>query len=192
MIAFSFQKCLQVFQIYSDAGVVSGMIKDPTGLSSPASKIPNYLQLLISNIPLINKSFISVEYNPKKFNNIVCKVGQVRGSLFIISKQAFNEISGFDTNTFLYYEESILGSRLLSKKYSEYLRTDCSYVHYHSTTIAKVYENAVDRMKLMYKSQMYYAKHYLKVGVLKQWLLKVSQHASIGMLKVYWLFREAK
>lgn len=87
---------------------------------------------------------------PKKYfsrylnSNSPVKVGAVPGSLLICKAQDFNDVGGFDTNIFLYYEEKDLSFRI-----NKYLNKDTyslpylEYIHLEgkSTTPSQAIKN---------------------------------------------------
>lgn len=75
---------------------------------------------------LFPKSFISRIVNTKE----PIKVGAVPGSLFTCVAKDFNEVGGFDTSIFLYYEEKDLAFRIQKKlKKDIYSLPYLTYIH---------------------------------------------------------------
>ena len=76
--------------------------------------------------------------NPKKYpkrNKIYktpVKVQCIPGSFLFINAECFNKVGGFDTNIFLYYEETDLAYRIskLKSKNECYLMPKAQYVHF--------------------------------------------------------------
>ena len=76
--------------------------------------------------------------NPKKYpkrNRLYknpVKVQCIPGSFLFVDANCFNQVGGFDTNIFLYYEETDLAYRIskLNHKNSCYLVPKAKYIHY--------------------------------------------------------------
>ena len=62
------------------------------------------------------------------------KVNYVQGSFMFTRAEDFNAVGGFDTNLFLYYEETDLCMRLEKIGKSCYLIPEAQYVHYHGAS----------------------------------------------------------
>lgn len=77
------------------------------------------------------------KFNPERFPNRKKiytepqKAQFVSGSFMLIKKDDFNEVGGFDTNIFLYYEETDLCIRLQKINKFAYLIPDAQFIHYH-------------------------------------------------------------
>ena len=88
---------------------------------------------------LFGRDFLE-KINPKKYPKrkleytIPLKVNYVQGSFMLIRTTDFNEVGGFDTNLFLYYEETDLCKRLEKIGKSSYLIPDAKYIHYHGAS----------------------------------------------------------
>ena len=95
--------------------------------------------------------------NRKVTYNQATKVHYVQGSFMFVKSDLFNEVGGFDSNLFLYYEESDISRRLLKEKSKyTYLIPELEYIHYKSASI-----NRNIRIKMEQKiSLMYYIRKH--------------------------------
>lgn len=144
-------------------------------------RVPNYFQLcLISFFPLrilFNKKykeFIYREYMPYK-EQIEYSVPS--GAFFLIKKDAFEEINFFDPNTFLYYEEFIIGKRLEERGWKLLLVPQYRVKHVHGKS-TKRNKYSVNKMTSIasIQAKKYYAKQYLRVGKVKLIILTMLSH----------------
>ena len=62
------------------------------------------------------------------------KVQFVSGSFMLVNANDFNQIGGFDTNLFLYYEETDVCYRLSKINKDTYLIPSAKYVHFHGAS----------------------------------------------------------
>ena len=85
------------------------------------------------------------------------KVNYVQGSFMFIRAIDFNELGGFDTNIFLYYEETDLSKRLKSIGKSCYLIPEAKYIHYHG---ASTPQNITIKTELKISLLYIIRKHY--------------------------------
>lgn len=106
------------------------------------------------------------EYNLKDFEKPELKVEAVSGAFFVIKTKIFEKCNFFDENTFLFYEEDILASKIKKLGYEEYSLNDISFTHYESQTIDKAY-NYFKKVKMLQKSKMYYQKNYNNINFLQ-------------------------
>ncbi|TXE07074.1 glycosyltransferase family 2 protein [Seonamhaeicola algicola] len=96
--------------------------------------------------------------NRKKTYKNPIKVQYVQGSFMFINAKYFNTVGGFDTNLFLYYEESDLSLRLLKtlKKYN-YLVPQTEYIHYKSASINRNIAIKIEqKIALLYHTEKHY------------------------------------
>ncbi len=119
--------------------------------------------------------------NPKKYPkrkpeyNQPLKVNYVQGSFMFLRAADFNEVGGFDTNIFLYYEETDLAMRLEKTGKSSYLIPDAKYIHYHG---ASTPQNVTIKTELKISLLYIIRKHY---GYASYWFL-------LNYLRVNYLF----
>jgi GT2 family glycosyltransferase len=65
------------------------------------------------------------------------KVNFVPGSFMFVRTADFNDAGGFDTNIFLYYEETDLCRRLRAKGKYAYLVPSAEFIHFHGASTGK-------------------------------------------------------
>lgn len=91
---------------------------------------------------LFGRSFLE-KINPEKYPNRKTEYtkpqkGQfVSGSFMMVLANDFNTVGGFDTNIFLYYEETDLCKRLQKINKFAYLIPQAKFVHYHGASTPK-------------------------------------------------------
>ncbi len=84
------------------------------------------------------------------------------GSCMLMRKELLREIGSFDPNTFLYYAENILYSKLIAMGKHNYLLTSNRCVHLGASSTIK--SPSLFIMKEGMKSENYYVKKYLGVS----------------------------
>ncbi len=97
------------------------------------------------------------------------EVDVVPGSCFMIRKQVFDQVGGFDPNFFLYFEESDLCKRVKEKRWKIFIIPDAKVIHYWGASTPK----SQKINKIFQQSRFYYfKKHY---GII--WALVVESFA---------------
>lgn len=81
-------------------------------------------------------------------------VDYVNGSFMLFRASDFNKVGGFDTNIFLYFEESDICYRLKQLGKLTYFIPSASYVHYHGKSIDKTGIQMTTKIEL--KTSMFY------------------------------------
>lgn len=96
------------------------------------------------------------------------------GAFFVIQKDVFEKIGMFDENTFLYYEEHILGYKLKSHGYMMLFVPSLVVKHEHgkSTGFSRLSVSKYG-MKATLDSKLYYLNEYLKKGRMTSLTVKV-------------------
>lgn len=102
--------------------------------------------------------------NPKRFPNRKkryekpLKVDYIQGAFMFIDATDFNYVGGFDTNLFLYYEESDVCRRILKQKNKHtYLVPSVEYIHFESaSTSSNITMKIEQKISLFY----YLKKHF--------------------------------
>ena len=85
----------------------------------------------------------------------------VSGACFLIERQLFNRLQGFDENYFIYIEDADLGKRVRKMGYGVYYSTAVNIIHCLGNTCSKIPSLILPRAK---KSHLYYyLKHHGRV-----------------------------
>lgn len=134
--------------------------------------------------------------NPKKYVNrkkayLNHQYGQfVSGSFMVIKAEDFWSIGGFDTNIFLYYEETDLCKRLLKYKAKKaYLIPEAEFIHYHGASTPKsILIKTELKLSFLYVIRKHYGYFWFLIILNKlrvQYLIKsVFKPKNISILKV--------
>lgn len=96
------------------------------------------------------------------------------GSCMLATKSTFSEIGGFDPNTFLYYEEDILYSKLKRLGRRNYICTRLKCIHLGAASTKKVVSLRI--LEANRRSQKYYVENYSDASG----LLKAAYRASLA------------
>ena len=87
------------------------------------------------------------------------KVDCIAGSFFIAKYDSLKKVDFLDENTFLFYEEDILGARLKKIGLEIHILNNLKFMHYESQTIGKMM-NMFKKMDILFDSKIYYQKEY--------------------------------
>ena len=124
------------------------------------------LQLLL--YPIFKKG----EYSKKEYSKGILDVENIAGSFFIANHDIFKKIGYFDENTFLFYEEDIIGYKLKKSGYKIQIVNNINFMHYESKSIGKVM-NLFKKIDILFDSRIYYQKTYNNVGTFGIFIFKL-------------------
>ncbi len=110
----------------------------------------------------------SKQYPNSKKEYSIPKQGQfIAGSFMFFRTIDFNKIGGFDTNIFLYYEETDICKRLLKINKLAYLVPEAKFIHFHGASTEKSIAIKIElKISLLYVIR----KHY---GILPFYILLI-------------------
>lgn len=93
----------------------------------------------------------------------------VSGAFMMVKAKSFEAVGGFDSRTFLYFEEAILAERFKQHGWYFVFEPSVTVVHYEggSTTVKSSQRNAIEM-----ESRMLYYKEYRRVNTFLLWLYK--------------------
>lgn len=132
-----------------------------------------------------------LRYSEEKYDNELTKVDVVSGCFFMVRRDIFNLIGKFDDNTFLYYEENIVATKLKNINKNIYIDNNLEVKHNLSISVDKTYNN-IKKYKMLKNSQKYYAKYYLKANKFQIFILRLTYYISLIIAFIISLFRRKK
>ena len=139
---------------------------------------------ILSNLPLIGRKFVKKnKYSDECYKGDISEVEVLSFCFFLIKTEVIEEFDYFDENTFLYYEENIMASKLKNTKYKTLINNNITIIHDHSASIDKSI-NYINKFKILKKSQVYFEEHYNKASKLELFLLKLTIRLTLITLYV--------
>jgi len=142
----------------------------PQSLTENRNILPAFDHYASLSKELLGRKFLEL-VNPKKypkrksFYKTPQKIQFVAGSFIFFRAEDFNKVGGFDTNIFLYYEETDICKRLAKNNKSSYLVPETTYIHYHG---ASTNHSVVIKTELKISLLYVLKKHY---GVIAFYIL---------------------
>lgn len=150
---------------HGDAAVVSPQMLDENKNFRTTIDHFSSIQREIVRRPLLEKLFPKKYLNRKKFYDEPTRVHYVQGSFMFVDAGDFKEVGGFDTNLFLYYEESDLCRRLLKQcSKHTYLVPGLTYIHFKGASTKKSIQIKIEqKISLLYYIQKHYGWFHYKI-----------------------------
>lgn len=171
-----------------EISVIAPVIKEPKSMSR-GWKLPTFTSELISNIPFFHKyEFKILGYKAEEYQTDLTKVDVVKGCFFIIKKEAFEKINYFDENTFLYYEEIIMGKKLKDLGLNTYVDNRVTIIHALSQSVDKSV-NRMNKFKILKESQFYYEKYINQTDIFKLIILRIFYYFNFIISSIINLIR---
>jgi len=169
--------------------VVGPVIEEKGNYNRGWKKTTPFVEILL-NLPLISRYFKKtyLYYSDNYYRDNITYVDVVSGCLFLVDGKTLKEIGYFDENTFLYYEELILSSKIKSINKRIIVDNNVHVIHDHSQTIDKNVKR-IRKYKILKQSQHYYVKKYLKANDLELTFLWLTNKLSLVILYIRGLFR---
>lgn len=160
-------------------------------------KVPTFLDLCITSFYplrlLCSKRYKDITYLDKVpyFSEIMFHVPS--GAFFVIETDVFCKIGMFDENTFLYYEEHILGYKLkeLNKRFIFLPQLTVKHEHGKSTRFSRI-NISKDGTKTTTDSKCYYAEEYLNKGRREIILIKILSYLDYSLKVIVKFFLKLK
>ena len=156
-------------------------VVEEKGNISRGWKLPHFIEDLLSNMNYFHKySKKLLCYKEDHYDKKLSRVEAVHGCFFMIKSKALKEVNYFDENTFLYYEENILGKKLKDKNLYCYIDNTVKVIHNLSVSVDKTY-NSINKYKILKNSQKYYEKNYNNLNIFGIILLRIFYYISLGI-----------
>ncbi len=172
-----------------DVGAVSPLILDKNGKISSVQGSEHLTVLrAIFSLSFIHKIFPNNPISRKFFLNdwdkkTVKEVDVVPGTAFMIGKNLFDKIGGFDEKFFLFFEEADLCNRINKIGFTNYILPDVRVIHIGGIST----EKRDDIEKIFSKSRFYYFKkwHGIMPALLLEGLFRLKKkHLILGGILV--------
>ncbi len=162
---------------------------DERGKISRGWKLPRYIDELLCNMNFFHKiGENNLKYKDDYYKDDLTKVDVVSGCFFMIRKESFEKIGYFDENTFLYYEENIIGKKLKDNNMNTYVDKRVNIIHNLSISVNKSF-NSIKKYKILKQSQKYYQKEYNKLNIFGMILLRFVYYVSLIISYIVCFFR---
>ncbi|WP_158107967.1 glycosyltransferase [Vibrio furnissii] len=184
--SFSFSGLISKYEIKNDTALIGPRIltlsneeQNPLYVSNPfKSKLKSSLTKIIVYLPFIGRYFyiargILKEYlladkfrqkngRVQSYEDIYC----MHGAFFVLTPSYFKYYNGLDKNTFLYFEELILASRIKLINCKSEFNNDYYVIHKEDSSTNEAlggegFKKRLFVLKENYKSLCYFVKNYL-------------------------------
>lgn len=167
---------VNAFSEHERIGIASGLIHiydanhTPRVFSAFAYKTPRikdmFLDSFLISTKIRRKLDRSIYYDPAQIRRDGFKyVEAISGCFFAISQEAFLAVDGLDEDTFLYFEEAILGQRLKAKGYRGVV-VDVPVIHDEKTDKAVGFKKQWRTHRFTQASARTYMRKYLQCNSL--------------------------
>lgn len=144
-------------------------------------KLPKYLDEVLSTMNFIHRiARKRIRYSEEYYKDKIVKVEVIHGCFFMARLRDFKKISYFDPNTFLYYEENIIGHKAREKHLNIAVDTTISATHALSKSVDKSL-NKIKKYKMLKKSMFYYETTYNNLHGIKLGFLRTVYYISLGI-----------
>ncbi len=108
---------------------------------------------------------------PITLNSGLMQIDLPSGSCMLARKSLFQQIDGFDRNTFLYYEEDILSKKIKKLGLKNYLNTNLKCIHLGATTTKKSASKFI--VNKSSQSARYVLKQYYESNLLQNCIMSL-------------------
>lgn len=186
-------KSLEYFRDYPECDVLGPKLVYGDGRFQPsAGNLPNPFNTIcwilgLSLVPIVREFTNPFHPNYPGFFNAVKQVGWVTGAFFMIKKEVYKKISGFDETIFMYTDEVDFCKRLANLEYKVWYVPTISVTHLHGASSKsdpsfaiiselkglKVYFNKY------YKSSYHLVKLFMTLGL----ILRILAFSLLGKTK---------
>ena len=158
------------------------------GTISRGWKLPKYSDEVLSTINgLARIAKKRLRYKKNYYRDSITKVEVIHGCFFVARLKDFKKIGYFDPNTFLYYEENIIGNKARKNHLYSAVDTSVGVVHALSKSVDKSL-NKIKKYKILKDSMFYYEMHYNNLKGIKLGFLKLIYYLSLGVCYLtYWI-----
>jgi len=166
-------KMTEYMKINPEVSILGGQLKKPNGENQPSAG--KFYSLFNTFLLLIGMQKFGIsDKNPKN----ISEVDWVKGALFMIRKDIFEKLSGFDEKIFMYTEDMEFCYRAKKQGFKTYFYPDVSIIHEDQGSSSRSFA-----IVQIYKGLLYfYKKHksFLEYSIVKT-MLYVKAVTAIGI-----------
>lgn len=170
----SLSAMISTFISHQNIAAVAPMMKslDSTAPRPTAWKVPTMKSELMSSSILLFKLFWQkglLHFYPSSYyksKDNLCFVDCIMGSFVAFDIKKLLSVGLYDTDFFLYCEESVLGYKFKQKGYRSIVLSNYSYIHYEEGSTAKIQPNFAKRKKVDFSSKLLYLNKYIRISKL--------------------------
>lgn len=186
--------CLSILKKFMDANGNAGVC-GPQAFKENGDILPTIDHFASLGRELLGRKVLekinSKKYPKRKTLYNQPKKGQfVAGSFMFFSSKDFNKIGGFDTNIFLYHEETDVCKRLSNIKKEAFLVPEGRFIHFHGASTQKIVALKIElKISLLYVVRKHYGiihfyilLFYLQIKYFLSSLIKPKNWAVFLML----------
>lgn len=186
------EKLFHVLNKKRDVAVASPVVLEHA-TKNRGWKIPTPMRDVLLNLPYIHRKLKGkiLFYKEEHYKQKITDVEVVSGCFFVIKAYALKKIYYLDEETFLYYEENIMGYKLRNIKMRSVIVNNVNVIHNHSVTIDKSV-SALKKYQLLKQSQYYFHKVYSKANFLERSCLKLTKNFTYLCLKIVYKIKDKK
>lgn len=148
-----FQEIIDFVKKNDSAGTVGVSLLNSDG--SPQYSFNDFPDIKWEIAEFFGNSEFLIQQKLKKIGENPVSIDWVIGAFMFMRKIVFNEVSGFDSDYFLYYEDTDLQRRIRSKGYINYLLPYIKLIHGTKSSIQgdegnKAYNFLMNKSKMIY------------------------------------------
>lgn len=192
------QACVAFLEGHPEFAVAAPRMHGPDGSAHPLSGWKEkdfvcdlaYSSGLLTRLLGVNREV----YPPEHWHGEYSEVDCVAGSFFVVRRASFQKAGFFDENTFLFYEEDILGHKLRRMGFCLAVLNDQLFTHLEGISYQMSPAAILSRYRHMQTSRLYFQKRYRKAGMGKMILLYAA--SGLGFvekcIKAGWLVLKAR
>ncbi len=183
----SIEKCIDFLNNNKEAAIVAPRMYFINGPARRAAWKKRTIGIDMASSTRVTEAlfypiFKKGEYTKKDYLKNTLEVDAIAGAFFVAKFEIFKQMNYFDENTFLFYEEDIIGEKIRKAGYKIYLLNDISFMHYDSQTIGKTIKY-INKIQILFDSKIYYHKEYNNANKFQIIIFKILK--SIRKFEIY-------
>ena len=125
---------------------------------------------------------------PELMENSEVECDLLSGACFLVGKQLFRQMDGFDEGTFLYNEENILHKRIKARGLRTYVLPQLKLIHLGASSTSQ--KPGLFIMKCSRDSTLYYIDHYSEANKMEKMACHLAAKCMLPQVRLQkWMFK---